>query len=78
MACVEILAVRHVELLHPKRERGVRYVDDEMDVRAQLAEGNALPREAIEDSREQPDPHDPVVVVDVVPLVPRRVHPCVA
>jgi hypothetical protein len=75
VACVEILAVGHVQLLHPKRERGVGYVDDEMDVRAQLAEGNASPIEAIEDSCEKPYPDDPVFIVDVIPLASRRVHP---
>ena len=78
VACVEVPAIGHIQLFHPKRERGVGYRDDEVDVRAQLAERHAHPIEAIDDAREKPDPDDPVVVVDVVALIPRRVHPDMA
>jgi hypothetical protein len=78
MARIEIPAVAHIQLLHAEWERCVGYGDDEVDVRAQLAEGNAVPTKMIEDSGESTDPSESVVIVGVVPLLPRCVHPHMA
>jgi hypothetical protein len=47
VARVEIPAVGHIQLLHSERERGVRNPDDEVHMRTQLAERNALPAKAV-------------------------------